>query len=154
MELKQELQNTTLLEWSTLFLWQTWSVAFVASSFMINTRVLNLFWMETNRRTPPVSPTRNTRFWWSLKLSVTHDDGDEKCAGRIFTGRTFKNACILFYKVSPLCWMAFCTCSKSPTSRSKKPVSLACFLFFLFFCRWLSSKTFEMFVLCSSRATN
>lgn len=104
----------------SFFLLQTWSIAFVVWCFMINTHVPNLFWMETNRI--PVFPLpaiqglakfdalRNARRW---KMKMCRED-------LFLTTHTFKNGRILFYKASPVFWTMFCTCSKTPTTWSKK----------------------------------
>lgn len=110
--------------------------------------------METREGYPMFSLTAIQGFGkvWSLAKCTTMEIKKNVQARLVFTSAHSKSACILFYKASPIFWMMFCTCSKTPTTRSKKPVSLECFL--PFFCRWLSSKTFQMFVLCKSCPKN
>lgn len=53
---------------------------------------------------------RNARRW---KIKMCRED-------LFLTTRTFKNGRILLYKASPVFWTMFCTCSKTPTTWSKK----------------------------------
>lgn len=137
-----------MLERSIVLQVQTRSLAFVAPSFMIKTRVLNLSWMETNRNPPPPPPSKfplpGIRDFGEVRNLTNCTTGGEMKSvqeGLLFTRNALKGKkkktttsfYFFFTKRRHSFGRRSVPVPSSPTSRSKKPVSLARLAFFFFF---------------------